>query len=249
MHLVKYRFLLGGYDLEMVTILHIIMEHGLKYYDKKLKWGAKLSEYKSVFNDDEHFVGIELKEDIPLPLKYIPIDHHNENRNRLSSIEQIAEMLNLELDRHQKLVAANDRGYIPAMEAMGATKEEIQKIRKDDKKAQGITKQDELLAEKSIRNHLTIEGDVTIVKSLTSHFSTITDRLFPYNKLLIYTDDELTYYGEGVVRLSREFRDLIIQGKAFTGGGDNGFLGISFKSFPTINLTYIKDKVISIIKH
>jgi hypothetical protein len=44
-----YSFFLGGYDLEMLEIRKILESCGYKenedFFDKKLKWGAKLSEY------------------------------------------------------------------------------------------------------------------------------------------------------------------------------------------------------------
>ncbi len=52
---------------------------------------------------------------------------------------QIPELLNIELSRWQQLIAANDCGYIPAMLKMDASNNEIEAIRKADRKAQGVT--------------------------------------------------------------------------------------------------------------
>lgn len=38
----KILFLLGGYDLEMVTIKHILDDKGLSYHNNKLSWGGEV---------------------------------------------------------------------------------------------------------------------------------------------------------------------------------------------------------------
>ena len=112
-------FLLGGYDLEMTTIRDLLVGHGYRVEDGRLEWGAKLSAYSHLFNATDHFIGIELIEDVALTAHYTPIDHHNENSHLPSALEQIAALLQIELNHHQQLVAANDCGYIPEMEKMG----------------------------------------------------------------------------------------------------------------------------------
>lgn len=231
----QYKFLIGGQDLEMIEICKLLSKFDLQYINNELNWAnAKLSSYSSYFNDIDYFVGIELTEDISRPLNYIEIDHHNNNKHKPSSLLQIIDLLkedmgiDVEISREISLIAANDSGYIPAMEAINATKEEINDIRLRDRKAQGVTEEDELRAQKSIDNNLeTIKG-VTVVNSLTTKFSTITDRLYPYKQLLIYTDNELTYYGTGVDKLVLKYEDLIKNKKAYTGGGDSGYFGINY---------------------
>jgi len=158
----QYRFLLGGYDLEMVTIRQLLEEHNYIFHDNHLAWGACLSAYKDILNNEEHFVGIELIEDIELPANYTGIDHHNENNDRPSAIEQVAELLGIELSRYQQLVAANDRGYITAMKAAGASNQDIEEIRRKDRAAQGVTEMDELLAEYQIGKYFQFEKDIGI---------------------------------------------------------------------------------------
>ncbi len=240
-------FLLGGHDLEMLEIRKILLSKGLRFYDENLCWdNAKLNQYSKEFNGTDSFIGIELVADIEPPTNYLLIDHHNENAEKPSAIEQVAELLGIMLTRDQQLIAANDKEYIPAMEAMGATKQEIADIRKRDREVQGATEEDERLGEQSIRENLSIEKGITVVKSRTSKFSTITDRLYPCTRLLIYTDHELSYYGQGISQLVLAFGDLIKQHKAYSGGGENGFFGISFKSLPTNELIETKNKMISI---
>ncbi|HPF52158.1 MAG TPA: CorA family divalent cation transporter [Draconibacterium sp.] len=239
-------FLVGGRDLEMVEILKILDERGLRYFDKKLSWGAKLSEYKEYFNNNDAFVGIELIEDITPPANYTNIDHHNVKANLPSSIEQIAQMLDYELDRWQQLIAANDKGFIPAMEAMGATPEEITRIRQLDREAQGVTENDEQLAERSIRENRKIENGITVVRSLTPRFSTITDRLYPCKRLLVYTNDELNYFGEGAKKLIVDFNELIIENYAYSGGMGEGYFGINPEGMAFLGkVETVKDKIIN----
>ena len=71
-------FLLGGHDLEMTEIKNLLQQSNQLFHDRKLSWGAKLSDYADVFNDQTHFVGIELLEDIAPPKHYTRIDHHGD---------------------------------------------------------------------------------------------------------------------------------------------------------------------------
>jgi len=87
-----------------------------------------------------------------------------------------------------------------------------------------------------------------VVKSLTSHFSTITDRLYPCSKLLIYTDVELNYFGEGISKLTLAFDDLIKQKKAYTSGVKNGLFGIRSEGIYSFgNITKAINLIINLI--
>ena len=232
----QYHFLPGGYDLEMVTIKTILEQQGIPFSDKQLRWGAKLSAYADVLNDEDHFVGIELIEDIGQPKYYTLIDHHNEFAHLNSSLEQVAALLYINLDREKQLIAANDKGYIPAMIALEATQSEIDEIRQRDRKAQGVSEQDEQLAKESIAHYLVRSNEVIIVKSLTPRFSTITDRLFPFENLLIYNETTLTYYGRNKQMLADHWANMIAKGKAFHGGGDAGYFGFDKGALSEVEL-------------
>ena len=139
-----YLFVLGGYDLEMVEIRNLLENHDYSYLDAQLSWGASWDAY---LNDSFHaalemaqkkshlVVGIELA-NFPKSSGYLSINHHNEHENNPSSIEQVAHLLDIGLNRWQKLVAANDKGWIPALEKFGASPEEINQIRSEDRKVQ-----------------------------------------------------------------------------------------------------------------
>ena len=229
----SYRiFLLGGYDLEMQTIRELLDKLRIDYVDKKHGWNnALLSEYRDILDEyagkpDCTIYGIELKEDVPPPSNYVRIDHHNDFIDRPSSIEQVLSVLNITPDRHQQLVGANDARYIPGMLALGATRQEVDEIRKADRKAQGVTDEDERAAEYAIGHNL--RGDssgIFIVKTSSSKFSPICDRLYPYHRLVIYSDTELMFYGADVARLRSLFAEDILSQKVFYGGGDSGYLG------------------------
>jgi hypothetical protein len=238
-------FLLGGYDLEMLTIKEILEgRKDCEVADRNLQWdNAQLSVYQK---DLQHYAGddiygLELREDMPTPENYHRIDHHNDWNGEMSALEQIAELLGIKLSRYQQLVAANDRGYIPAMKALSATEEEIADIRRRDREAQGVCEADELLAEQSVANHLSRYGSLLVVYSLTSHFSPICDRLFPYRRLLIYSDTKWVYYGEGKAELVAMFAEDIKQKRVYHGGGDNGYIGV-------VNKVYTTDEIILFVK-
>lgn len=230
-------FLLGGKDLEMEEICQILKEKQIPFADAGLIWdNAKLSAYRQAIgeNPDKVIYGVELEADMDLPLNYKAIDHHNELSGGLSSLEQVAKILDVTLSWEQKLIAANDRGHIRAMKRLGATDKEIDDIRQRDRKAQGVTEEDERLAMESIDNNSTIIGNLRIVKSLTSCFSAVCDRLYPYANLLVYTDDEWTFYGKDWDSLKKDdyIKRLISEGKIYYGGDQYGYIGLK-KGFRT----------------
>lgn len=224
-------FMLGGADLEMCTIRQLLENLKLCYYDRKLRWdNAYLSVYQNCldrFGNKDHYilVGIELQEDVTPPGNYIGIDHHNQNVGKPSSLEQVADLLALSLTREQQLIAANDKAYIPGMMALRASDDEIAEVRRRDRMCQGVTEEDEVLAEKAISENMEQVKDLIVVKALSARFSPICDRLFPYHQLLVYTYAEWMYYGERLHQLLLLFKDDIAARKLFYGGGTNGYVG------------------------
>lgn len=229
----------------MLTIKQVLNEQQCLVEDRNLSWGARLSAYADLFITESFFVGIELIEDTELPKHYMAIDHHNEKSNRPASLLQVLKLLNLEATPYQRLVAANDSGYIPAMKALGASNEEIINIRAADRKAQGITTEDEKMAEKAIRENLLRVGDLILVNALSPHFSPIADRLYPFSKLLISHQNQFVYYGTGTDTLAYEYRKLIKEHRAFHGGGLNGFFGIDAHAFNKEEAEMLKAEIIN----
>ncbi len=222
-------FLLGGYDLEMLEIRHILDRKKIPFLDKKLSWGARLSAYQADFPDFRAFsqvYGIELIEDITPPAHYVRIDHHNEYANREAAILQVAKILGHPPDWHMKLVAANDSGYIPALLEIGASEAEIEEIRIADRKAQGVTPEEEQAAVLAITEKKMIKA-LTVVSFSGKRFSPVTDRLFgkTENQLLVHNPTTFTYFGIGAQNLAQKFEQEIRSGHAYYGGGPNGFFG------------------------
>ena len=87
------------------------------------------------------------------------------------------------------------------MKSLGASDQEINEIRKSDKKAQGITDEDENLAILSVKEKKQKFGKLIYIEALTNKFSAITDLLFPFEKLLIYKDDHFVFYGNDAKKL------------------------------------------------
>lgn len=226
-------FLLGGHDLEMCTIRNILGQQGYRYSDHHLGWeNALLSSYRKEMEafweqiPNGTIWGIELTNDIPLSdTRYHTIDHHNEGSDQPCALEQILSLLRLPMNRHYQLVAANDKAYIPGMQAIGATDDDIRSIRQTDRQAQGVTAEDERLAQKAITEELRKTNGLIIVKAYNSRFSPICDRLFPYQSLLIYTPHEWTYYGNQAKQIQEMFINEYKKGKLFYGGNANGYIG------------------------
>lgn len=235
----KKIFLLGGHDLEMLTIKDLLKEKQITYYDASLQWdNARLSAYKKQLEDygaDKQncayaIYGVELQEDMKTPENYVSIDHHNAAMNQDSALEQVAKILGVTLGRYQKLVAANDKGYIPGMKnadlAEKVREDEIIDIRRKDRKAQGVTEEEEALAEKAILENKDKYGSLIVVKALSDKFSPICDRLFPYDNLLIYTDERWCFYGNQAESIRNLFSQEMIKGFIYYGGGANGYVGL-----------------------
>jgi hypothetical protein len=259
----KILFLLGGLDLEMQTIESLLIDFGFEditkyptssklhcFANKNLKWGASLNEYNEFLDFDGNIYGVELieNETDSLPKNYTRIDHHNELSHKPSSLHQICAILNITMNRYLNLVAANDTGYIPAMEAIGASNEEIEQIRRADRAAQGVSLIDEELAEQSIKNNFSKVGEIKIIKSLTPKYSPITDRLYPFKQLLIYDAEQFVYYGVGTKNIIKNFGHFITEKKMFYGGGENGFIGSNNKSFTENELNLLIVEIINICR-
>lgn len=244
-------FLLGGADLEMLEIKKLLDTEKIDYCDNHLGWSnAILSSYDEQISRYEQMgyeiYGVELRSDRAFPKKYTPIDHHNEYNGRRSSLEQVAELLGVSLTRYQTLVAANDSAYIPGMLDLGATDEEIFCVRKNDRAAQGVTEVDERKAEVAITENMVVHKGVTVVKSDTSRFSCICDRLYGNDSLLVYTDSEWTYYGKFKLLLKEHFSEEINRGNIYFGGTEQGFIGLGQGIFPKDRIELMVKEIIDL---
>ncbi len=200
----NYKFFLGGRDLEMVRIAEILAEAGEHFADKGLGWGAKASAYTeeiaAATADGLGVVLVELEIDITVPERTVIVDHHGDRAGEPASILQVASLVGVTTKEWMKLklIAANDSGYIPAMQAAGATPEEIAEVRLADRAAQGITLEQEAEAERAL-GQVEVIGRLTVVRMAHSKCATVTDRLFgQYDQLLILSaDGEVNFFGQG----------------------------------------------------
>jgi len=220
-------FFLGGCDLEMLTIRELLEEAAPgAFYDKHLLWGAKASEYKSAIyeylKNGRIPVLIELENDIELSEKQVIfVDHHGKRAgiNKPTSLRQVFDLLELPKEKwssRYELVAANDRGYIPAMLEAGATKEEIIKVRAADRKAQGITRKEEVEAGKAIEDaEVLAEGMMTVINLPHTHTACVSDPLQTelggagYKNLIVFSprQKQVNFFGSGhlVLALNKKF--------------------------------------------
>ncbi len=218
-------YLTGGSDAEMKVIKKRLKKADQEYLDKNLKWGAKIEDYSEeiskILEEGNIPVAIELAgaekmEDV------VDIDHHNEKSNRPASLLQVMERLNLKPSLFDELIAANDSGFIPAMEKKieqyryqiedrpkGSKElfEELKNkwisvIRKIDRKEQGITEDQEKQAEEAIKTREDFfDNTLSIVRLPHSKCATVTDRLYgTYENLFIPSGDgESNFYGNGIL--------------------------------------------------
>ncbi|CAA6815700.1 MAG: Unknown protein [uncultured Sulfurovum sp.] len=215
-------FLLGGHDLEMLTIKKLLEEKGFTVIDHELSWGAKLSSYTEVLKEhqDKTIYGVELIEDIAIPKNYHAIDHHNEQVDKASSLFQVLECLELKPTREHKLISANDVGHIEAMKCLGATAEEIKSIRQQERTIQGITAKDELQAQKESEAVVEKNG-ISIIETTLDAFSPIVDN-YEKRPLLVYSQKSFTYYGD-IAFLKEKYKKQIENKEAYHSRGYFGF--------------------------
>jgi len=218
----KIVFFLGGHDLEMMAIKEILEQEQIKFVDKNLLWGAKLSKYQKELDEfrDYTIYGIELEEDIVPPKNYYRIDHHNNLSDKDASIIQVLKILDKQPTREQELIAQNDIGHIEAMRCFGATEDEIKEIRKLDREAQGVIPQEESKALEEIKN-IKEENGIYILETSLDKFSPIVDN-FEKRPLLLYSNNSLTYYGD-IEFLKKHYKEQIKNHQAYHGRGFFGF--------------------------
>ncbi len=233
-------------DLEAKTIVEMLQREGEDFLVTGQAWGAsweKLEEelkakIEEAKREQKTVYGVELQGD---PNGAINVDHHtygeDDRSNPKSSIEQVAEILGVELTLDEKFVSANDKGYIPAMEKLGAElglsvedlKEIIANIRMRDREMQGVTPEQEAQAQEAVEKLGEIAEKREYIQLDLPHSktSTVTDRLYgKYDNLLITSGDgETNFYGttEIIQMLNERFPGgwsggQLDQGSGFWGG-------------------------------
>lgn len=218
-------YFLGGRDLEMRAIADLLAAHAPgRYADHGLPWGARASDYAELIRAclvaGQQPVLVELPWDLrdPQPETVTLIDHHGAAAgvSAPTSLEQVFARLQRprsEWTRQLALIAANDRGHTRAMQAMGATAEEMRAIRAADRAAQGISASDERAAESAIAAMKHLPSGILVVRLPHIHAAAVADRLDAalggpgYRDLLVLSPHELNFYGEGgiIARLDAAF--------------------------------------------
>lgn len=203
-------------DLEAKTIIEMLERNEEEYLVTGQAWGASWENLeeeikKSIEEAKENgkeIYGVELQGDSK---GAINVDHHiygeDDRSNPNSSIEQVGKILGVDLSIDEQFVAANDKGFIPAMEKLAAelglsaedSQEIIANIRMRDRQMQGVTLEMETQAQEAVDalGEITEKRDYIQVDLPHSKASTITDRLYgKYDNLLITSGDgETNFFG------------------------------------------------------
>lgn len=222
----------------MLAIRDLLTSKGIGFYDAKLAWGAKASDYRTVIefahSDKRVPVLVELEVDFELPTSAIVIDHHGDRSNEPASLIQVMTLLDVTPSKWDLAIAANDSGYIPAMIAAGVDEFHINAIRKADRAAQGVTKEMEQQAEKAIAEATEGFNGMKVISLPHSKCSTVTDRLFTSwpdgkeNLVILCHHDEYYYFGRGDI--CKAFKEQFAPnswggGKGYGDQNGNGFAG------------------------
>ena len=186
-----FRFFLGGHDLEMQEIAALIKGAlgASALCDKALAWGAQLSHYRDEIEQAVQAgiipVSVELADDMPAdwPVRkqLRQIDHHGARKDEPSSLRQVFELLGLPETQwtwHFQLVAANDTAHVAGMRAMGASIDELRAVRAADRRAQGVSHQEELDGLAGLKAaEFGLNGKVRIVRIPHDRSATVMDPL------------------------------------------------------------------------
>lgn len=212
-------FFLGGGDLEMAAIGELLRRCAPgRVQDDALAWGARASAYadriQQALQDGRTVVLVELTDDLGLTSgasrdRVVVVDHHGPlaGRDRPTSLEQVFTLLGRpagEWTRWHTLVAANDRGHVRALEAVGASPAEIAQVRAADRAAQGITSEQEAAGRRAAEQAETVwQGALTVVELPHDRTATVTDVLDRalggpgYQNLLVLGPHSTTFFGVG----------------------------------------------------
>lgn len=221
----SYIFFLGGHDLEMLTIRDLLNKHKHTYIDKNLDWSPKASIYKTEIREalSKHKIPvlIEIEDDVDLGDAAIHIDHHGEQsgNKKPTSLHQVFDLLDLSKQFwtfEYDLVAENDRAYIEGMQRIGACQDDIIRIRSLERKAKGITGEQEKTAVEAINNiEEYCDGLLKVVRLAHNNTSTVADRMhvalggLGYKNLLVFSPNEVNFVGQGylVYALAKKYAD------------------------------------------
>lgn len=221
-------FCLGGRDLEMETVRALVMETlgAGALADRGVGWGgarasAYLPEIRAALAAGRRPVLLELADDLPddVPRDAVTfVDHHGANAGHTAptTLEQVFALLGLPAERWTRrlaLVAANDRGHIRGLRAMGADDAEIAAIRAADRRAQGITEAEEATGRTALAAAATaLDGRLTVARLPHGRTATVADPFAitdPDRPLLVLSPGEVNVFapGSAIAALAAAFPD------------------------------------------
>lgn len=207
-------FLLGGHDLEMLTLRSLLDEEDVAYLDRAPAWGAAASVYASditaALQAGKRVVAVELEDDLPpeQSARLHWIDHHDERAGaeRPCSLRQAFELLELDdsrWTRNHQLVAANDIGHIAAMRALGASDEDMRTIRLAEFAVRGVGARQLEQTRQALLDAEQPWADLAIIRLPHNHTGTVTDMADPIfggqgvMDMLVVGPNELGFFGRG----------------------------------------------------
>lgn len=239
---------LGGADLEMAAIARLLAPAvtatpTARLWDRSLRWGANIRDYADCLAalppDTGAVVLIELtgaedwaaNQSIHLPITVI--DHHGPRAGAHcpTAIEQVWALLghpSATLPRSLRLIAANDRGYLPELLACGATVTERQAIRQADRRAQGLTAADDAVARACLAGaRQDANGWLSVITVPESRLSSaVSDFAHPLLQGDILPDypSALLTVGPQTISFSGDGRAVLALADTFPGGWYGGAL-------------------------
>jgi hypothetical protein len=170
-------------DLEAEEIIRLLQERRQRVLVSRQRWGATWTGLEPEIIEQlrvepgASIIGVELGG--PNPFGAVNIDHHryrDEDRfQEKSSLEQVAERLGLELGRRQRMAAVNDRSYIAGLrrEFPDLTAEELAAVRSADRRAQGVTPEQEEQARRDVAGARVENGRCLLelrTRPISAHF-------------------------------------------------------------------------------
>jgi hypothetical protein len=166
----------------MCTIRRVVSERGFRVIETPQLWGASIDNDPSLREamDNVRAAGMlvcAVEIEGVNAAEVLVVDHHNQRSAYPSSLLQVLTLIGQRPTRYDLLVAANDTGWIPAMEELRATPEEVRAIRDLEYRSQGITQQEIEEAQVAVAVACKL-GNTTVVRCGHTRTAPITDTLF-----------------------------------------------------------------------
>lgn len=237
----KYFFVLGGDDAEMIRIKDLLDSRGISWVQPEKNWGPKSFGPEQIGVEGMTpgtrvvFVEAAPSPEFPAVRASVVIDHHGDNAGLPASILQVLDLLHMEPTRWDCVIAANDNGWFHGLIAMGATQEEMERVRPADRSAQGITPEHEAEAERALAAPVEMIGGIRVIRMEHSKCAPVGDRIAldaiaegkPVPQYIVLSGDgEVNFSGDGALASSlfEKYREPHAA-KAWAGGSGLGKAG------------------------